>query len=62
MTTDEAIAQMKAYVKPKVGDKINTPMGVEVVTHADEFRFSSQHYGNVPFFEGGNWRVFTVAK
>lgn len=48
----------------KVGDTIFTSFGYgnEIVYKADKFRFSSDHYGNVPYFEGGNGDVFKIIK
>lgn len=58
----------------KIGDKINTPMGIETVYACNQFRFTtyksdsngktintgSGHYGNVAYFEGGAEKVFSI--
>jgi len=52
------------WVIPKTGDKMQTPSGVVIVGEVTSCRWSSEckSYGNIPFWEGGNWRVFKVIK
>ncbi len=60
MGMDKDLIEMKAWVKPKVGDYMFTPSGITKVTHVTEYGWSGYKYGNIPFWEGGNWRVFRV--
>ena len=53
------------------GDKINTPMGIEIVQWCNDVRFSTYksdekgniivkgHYGYVPYFESQNEKIFS---
>ncbi len=71
---EHILEEWRNYRKPVKGDLINTPLGIEEVCWADDSRFTtykfgadgkvitSGHYGNVPFFENYNWRIFTVVK
>lgn len=57
----------------QVGDKINTPLGVETVHWCNEWRFTTYkfengmcthvgHYGFVPYFESQNEEKFKIIK
>lgn len=56
------------WVKPKVGNKIQTPAGICIVTMVSDYRWSGRNpdtsigYVNVPFYEGNNWKIFKVLK
>lgn len=63
---DKDKAEIAAWKKPKAGDMMNTPTGVVIVASVTEYSWTSDQvrgrpgYGNVPFWEGGNWRIFHV--
>ena len=58
----------------QVGDKINTPSGIETVYWCNEYRFTTYKcdekgkvvnqglYGYVPYFEGGNSTIFSIVR
>ena len=58
--TEKEKKEVAAWQKPKVGDYMSTPIGVSKVTHVTEYTWSGHMYGNIPFWEGSNWRVFKV--
>lgn len=54
----------------QAGDEINTPMGIEAVQFCTDYSFTTYkhedgkviaigHYGSVPYFEGGNEKIFS---
>lgn len=69
MRSEKDKKEIAAWKKPKVGDKMKTPIGIMTVTYVDECRWSGNGigfdgkptgFGNIPFWESGNWRVFKV--
>jgi hypothetical protein len=59
--SEKDMEEIKAWKKPVVGDKMQTPSGVVIVTEVTEHRWSADRlYGNIPFWESYNWRIFKV--